>query len=102
VTTEITPRDRVHIKVCRDTRCITETATPGDQCQNLDFLLDQAENARLQALYKRLCDMHMDTLLLHGSQVAQGLALAIKEVHALLPDAGDSPFVSENTPEESS
>lgn len=45
-----------------------------------------AQEDALQGLYKKLCGMHMDTVLMHGAQVGQGLALAIKEVHALLPE----------------
>lgn len=35
--------------------------------------------------YKALLNIHMDTLLVHGPQVAQGVALAVKTVHDLLP-----------------
>lgn len=35
--------------------------------------------------YKALLNLHMDTLLVHGPQVAQGVALAVKTVHDLLP-----------------
>lgn len=43
----ITARDRVHVKVCRDSRCIVETDKPGDACANLDYLLNLVEEAAL-------------------------------------------------------
>jgi hypothetical protein len=45
-----------------------------------------AVQAELQGLYKKLCDAHMGTVLQHGAQVGQGLALAIKEVHSRLDE----------------
>lgn len=40
-------RSRMHIKYCRDTRCTVETDQPGDDCKNMDFLLDKVENEAL-------------------------------------------------------
>jgi hypothetical protein len=40
----------------------------------------------LLTAYQRLLDLHMDALLTHGPQVAQGLALAIGEIHSMLPE----------------
>lgn len=37
--------------------------------------------------YDRLLSLHMDTLLKHGPQVAQGLALAISTMNEMLPDS---------------
>lgn len=45
-----------------------------------------AREHTLQTLYKKLCDAHMGMVLTHGAQVGQGLAAAIKEVHALLSE----------------
>lgn len=45
-----------------------------------------SEESQLQALYEKLCGMSMDVMLVHGAEVTQGLALAIKEIHVLLPE----------------
>lgn len=34
------PRDRIHIKFCQDTKCVLETDEPGERCKLLDYLLD--------------------------------------------------------------
>lgn len=50
------------------------------------------EDAPLQRIYKTLLDMHMDTLMIHGPQVAQGLALAVSTIAKMYPE------VQEDTP----
>lgn len=40
--TEVTPRDKMHIKYCRDARCRIEEKA-GNRCLELDHLLDQIE-----------------------------------------------------------
>lgn len=54
----------------------------------------------LRQVYDRLLGMHMDTLLVHGAQVAQGLALAITTIHKMAPDELDQPWVADRFPTE--
>jgi hypothetical protein len=42
--------------------------------------------SQLQRAYQKLLDMHQDTLLTHGGQVAQGLALAIATIAKMYPE----------------
>lgn len=88
------PRDRIHFRFCPDDMCRVQHNAPGDRCKDLDELLDQVAdpNTSLVAAYRQLLDMHMDTLLTHGPQVAQGLALAITKLAPLLPAEG-APWV---------
>lgn len=44
-----------------------------------------AKEDALADFYQQLCHMHTGTLLMHGGQVAQGLALAIGAVVELIP-----------------
>ncbi len=46
----------------------------------LHGLLNKVEDDRAHAEAQKLLDMHMEVLLMHGPQVAQGLALAIKHI----------------------
>lgn len=71
-------RDRIHIKYCNDGGC--ELGAGDDLCKNLDYLLDAAEDDRVHAEVHRILDISMDTTLMHGSQVTQGLGLAIKTI----------------------
>jgi hypothetical protein len=71
-------RDRIHAKYCNDPKC--DSGEGGEACKNLDFLLDLAEDERVHTEAEKLIDLHMDTVLAHGSQVGQGLALAVKHI----------------------
>jgi hypothetical protein len=55
----------------------------------MSYVVHETPDDKISSLYKRLCDMHMGVMLTHGGQVAAGLALAIKEVHDLLPKDPD-------------
>lgn len=46
--TKITARERVHSKVCRDSRCRIEYDRPGMFCNNLEYLLDLVEEAAIR------------------------------------------------------
>lgn len=50
-------------------------------------ILVSGEKSPLQQAYMRLLDLHTVSLLKHGPEVSQGVALAIKEVLTLMPDA---------------
>jgi len=77
----MTTRDRIHARHCRDPLCdAAGDAEPGDDCKNLDYLLNQVEDDRVHAEVHRILDISMMTMLLHGAQVNQGLGLAIKTV----------------------
>lgn len=53
----------------------------------IDVRLDPADtSSQLKQVYERLIGMHMDTLLTHGAQVAQGLALAIVTIAQMYPE----------------
>lgn len=73
-------RSLMHIKHCRDTRCVIEVDEPGDRCKSMDFLIDRIEVEHTQAAARKLLDMHYETVLTHGAAVGQGLALAYKTV----------------------
>jgi hypothetical protein len=88
-------RDQVHASTCLDSQCIAEGADPGKDCTALDRLLDKVEQDALQKLYQRLLNLHMGTLLTHGADVAGGLALGVREVHAMLPNAVAGEAVAE-------
>jgi hypothetical protein len=46
----MTTRDRIHARHCRDPLCdAAGDAEPGDDCKNLDCLLDQVEDDRVHA-----------------------------------------------------
>ena len=89
--------DNLHLATTVKRRVEASLATPGaiegctvtyskePQKQPSPAASETLTQDALVRLYKRLCDMHMDTVLTHGAQVGQGLALAIKEVHQLLP-----------------
>lgn len=40
-------RQRIHVRVCRDPRCVLETSDPGDACRSLDHLLDLSDELLL-------------------------------------------------------
>lgn len=73
-------RDRVHIKYCPDVRCMIEVENPGNDCLNLDFLLNLTEEQALHQATEKVLGLHMDAVLKHGAAVGQGLALAVKEI----------------------
>jgi hypothetical protein len=70
-------RDLIHAKFCTDPACDRGGA---EKCKNLDYLLDLAEDARVHAEVHRILDISMEAMLVHGSQVNQGLGLAIRTV----------------------
>lgn len=72
-------RDRVHVKYCPDL-ALCDIDGGSEKCKNLDYLLDQVENDRVHAEVHRILEISMETMLIHGSQVTQGLGLAIKTV----------------------
>jgi hypothetical protein len=43
-------------------------------------------SALIQTLYKRLLSLHLNALLTHGPEVAQGIGLAVREAVAVLPE----------------
>lgn len=45
----------------------------------------------LQTAYHKLLQLHHDTLLNHGGQVALGVALAVKEIAGMMPDDQRTP-----------
>lgn len=77
---QVTARDRIHIKLCRDARCVIERNDPGKNCKTLDYLLDVTEEQVLHQAAARLLDAHMGTMFQHGPDVASGLVMAAKEV----------------------
>lgn len=81
------PGDVVRIKATVDNGGDSRwTSIPADRYPAVVAAASGAEAPALRALYMKLCDMHMDAVLTHGAQVGQGLAMAIKEVHDLLPE----------------
>jgi hypothetical protein len=94
---DVTARDRVHIKACMAAECGIETGTPEEWCKRLDRLLDQVEREALQRAYQKLLGLHMGTLLQHGPGVAQGIALGVRELHGMILDRPVSESVSEGT-----
>lgn len=62
-----------------------------------------AKEDALADFYQQLCHMHTDVLLTHGGQVAQGLALAIREAVKLIPEdkkrAAEQRWAEKNTEE---
>jgi hypothetical protein len=79
------PGDTVSIKA-RGTRGESKWVNiPTDRYAAVYLAACTPEASTLRTLYAKLLDMHTDALLLHGGQVSQGVALAIKEVHNLLP-----------------
>jgi hypothetical protein len=40
----------------------------------------------IQQLYKRLLNLHLRALLVHGPEVAQGVALAVREAVDVMPE----------------
>lgn len=51
------------------------------------------QDSPLRTAYERLMDLHLKVLLQHGGAVAGGVALAITEVAALLPDDEKQPVL---------
>lgn len=76
----------VHVKARCGERQSNWVAIPVDAFRRVVATACTPEPNELRALYANLCAMHMDVVLTHGAQVGQGLALAIKEIHALLPE----------------
>ncbi len=74
------PRQQIHQKFCRGTQCFYESGRRHLLCGYLDELLDLNDELLLHAKANTLVDMHMDTVLVHGVEVGQGLALAVKVV----------------------
>ena len=64
----------------------------------LHGLLNRVEDARVHAEAVKLLDMHMDVLLKHGPEVAQGLALAIVAIDPYAEHDGQLVRKSDGTP----
>lgn len=80
MTNTVSARDRVHIKYCKDGRCMIEHENAGDACRNLDHLLDVVTEQALHHATTQILDLHMDVVLRHSVEVGQGLVLAAKEI----------------------
>lgn len=61
----------------------TTQAYAADMMEHIET--DAKEDA-LADFYQQLLHLHTDVLLKHGGQVAQGLALAVKEIQKLIPE----------------
>lgn len=74
-----TAHDHMHMSYCPDLGACVGIGGNGERaaCRNFEAKLRQAEDDRAHEEAQRLLSMHMETLLVHGAQVAQGLALAI-------------------------
>ncbi len=75
----ISAHERMHQAYCPDLGACVGIGGNGERaaCRNFEALLQQAEEERAHAEAQKLLDMHMETLLAHGPQVAAGLALAV-------------------------
>lgn len=86
----VSARHRMHIKRCLDPQCVLESDQPGEDCRNLDYLINLIEEQALHLKAGELADMHMDAVLTHGAGVGQGLALGIKTIEPYKRGDGDS------------
>ena len=76
----MTARERMHESYCSElgSHCLGLGAEPSEKCQKFDELLREVEAEAVSTSAQKVLDQTMDTMLVHGPQVMQGMVLAYK------------------------